>query len=188
MEDPFGAIRMLEDVTELVDEGLMDLYDNWNWARHGASLPASLDPLDCPHVLPRCAVVDVRGRKSILEGVIKFAGSLTVKSLGKDITGLQVSNLINYPYIFRLLTSCGTLRCAVYTDFHQIAYQPESPLFVQEICLPLSRDGKALSELVIAFSPKYQPSYSSDKGEHLYRNSPDGSFSRSRFDNIPLTH
>lgn len=169
MKNPFEDMGMLDGDNALVDVALIDLYVEWNLARHSAFAPASLDLLEFPRLLDRCLLVDVRGRKSVLEGVIKFSGGFLVRTAEKELTGLQVSSLGPYPYMFRLVILCGALRRAVYTTPHQIAYGPKGYLIAQDICLPLSRDGKALSELLFAFSP-------TDR------------LSRSEFDKSRLTH
>lgn len=153
MKDPFDDIRVLDDENELVCEHLIELYGKWNHARHGAFAPGSLDLLDCPELLPCCCVLDVRGCRSILDGVFKFAGSFAVTIADREVTGLQLSSLNAFAYMIRLVATSGTGRCATYTRPHQIAYEPKSNWIVQEVCLPLSRDGEVVSELVYAFSP-----------------------------------
>lgn len=169
MTHPLTEIRTLGGEGDLIDADLCDLYARWNESRGGALGSTSLDLIEFPQVLERCMTVDVRMGKPCKEAVIKFAGSFLVRNAGLELTGLPLSSLEPYPYISRLIGTCSDMRQAVFTNPHQVAYDPRRHLVVQEICLPLSRDGQIISEMVFAFSIVEHLPRSSLWREYIYR-------------------
>jgi hypothetical protein len=130
---------------------LRSLFDYWSGRRNGACLPArrDIDPLDIPELLPHLMLIDVEPSAELR---FRLVGTALVRHLGRDTTGLAVSEGYfgtewekiqeDYRYVIAKRRPCLRHNQGVGRDRRTFDYQ--------RLLLPLAADGAEVDMILAA--------------------------------------
>lgn len=145
--------KLISTPDDIEDAGLRDLYVLWKDAHKGPVAPSDLDFLDFPDLLPWCIKLRLNHGQCIDMAMISYYGNQLATVLGRDETGVLLSELDRYPLGQKLIRQCGELGSAVLAGPARIPLEGREFLVFEHICLPLFKDETTLSGFLFASHP-----------------------------------
>lgn len=129
------------------------LYDHWATLKDGAKAPAFLDVLDVPEILPFASIASASedGRN----WTISYFGGALAKFHDRDLTGETVnidSPFSADPVAVAIMAWDNFTPCRLHST-EMVNIKGETKI-VEMLTVPLSRDGRNVSEVIQAFGIK----------------------------------
>lgn len=143
-------IRLIASAADLTHPGLKEVFTLWQGEKGEGVGPARLDLLSVPEMIDKFVTFDVPESGRIEDAVISFAGANLNKELGIELTGRSVAENDRYLGTQKLLRHVLERGVPLAVGPRRVGYEPESYLFVEHVCMPLSKDGAHVSGLFYA--------------------------------------
>ncbi len=148
MRDGSGRIHFLKDESRIQDRDLKAAYLCWQQAKGDERFPGGFDLLKVPSVVDHCAWIEILPELDLDHAVLRFAGtSLVLRNRG-ELVGKPLVEFQKYPNTYKIISLCGLDPRPMWGEPHRAEVDAHDHLTNEHLCLPISKDGKNISDLL----------------------------------------
>jgi hypothetical protein len=145
------ALSLRESASSIWEPRLRQLYSYWLARTGSRRYPArrDIDPSDVPYILPHLMLIDVL--REPLRFRVRVHGTERVRRAGYDLTGKSLEDIPTPQYRSYAIERCRKLVKTAEPALVHYARELDGRYYRYEaVWLPLSEDGKQVSQLVCA--------------------------------------